>query len=115
LGALLRRLVQQGLGPIHQPPIRRLQGLGEGIEGVVLPPVPVEISVEAVEGVLPLPGPTLQILSPKAKAREGVRESTNAEESGAGNYEIRRKATNLEDAPRRAAVDPQRLVQRSVE
>jgi hypothetical protein len=81
-----------------------------------LPPVPVEIGIEAVEGVVPLPGPALQILPPTGKARgEGVKESTNAEESGRRNYEIRRKATNLEDTPCRAAVDPQCLVQRSVE
>jgi hypothetical protein len=81
-----------------------------------LPPVPVEIGVEAVEGVVPLPGPALQILPLTGKARrEGVRESMNAEESGRRNYEIRRKATNLKGAPRRAALDPQRLIQHSVE
>jgi hypothetical protein len=54
-----------------------------------LPPVPVEIGVEAVEGVVPLPGSALQILPPTGKARgEGVRESTNMEESGRRNYEI---------------------------
>jgi hypothetical protein len=54
-----------------------------------LPPVPIEISVEAVEGVVPLLGPALQILPLTGKARgEGVRESTNAEESGRRNYEI---------------------------
>jgi hypothetical protein len=48
-----------------------------------LPPVPVEIGIEAVEGIVPLPGPALQILPPTGKARgEGVKESTNAEESG---------------------------------
>jgi hypothetical protein len=52
-----------------------------------LPSVPVEIGVEVVEGVIPLPGATLQILPPTGKARgEGVRESTNAEESGRRNY-----------------------------
>jgi hypothetical protein len=41
--------------------------------------VPVEIGVEAVEGVVPLLGPALQILLPTGKARgEGVKESTNA-------------------------------------
>jgi hypothetical protein len=35
-----------------------------------LPPVPVELGVQAVEGVVPLPGPTLQILPPTDKARE---------------------------------------------
>jgi hypothetical protein len=81
-----------------------------------LPSVPVEIGAEAVEGVVPLPGPALQILPPTGKARgEGVRESTNAEESGRRNYEIRRKTTNLEDTPRGTAVDPQRLIQCPVE
>jgi hypothetical protein len=58
----------------------------------------------------------LQILPPTGKAREdGIRESTNAEESERRNYETQRKTTNLEDAPRGTAVDPQRLVQRSAE
>jgi hypothetical protein len=70
LGVLLRRLVQQGLGPVHQPPVWRPQGLDEGVEGVVLPPVPVEVGVQAVEGVIPLPGPAPQILPPTDKGRE---------------------------------------------
>jgi hypothetical protein len=54
-----------------------------------LPPVPVEIGVKAVEGVVPLPGLVLQILPLTGKARgEGVRESTNAEESERRNNEI---------------------------
>jgi hypothetical protein len=35
-----------------------------------LPPVPIELGVQAVEGVIPLPDPALQILSPTDKARE---------------------------------------------
>jgi hypothetical protein len=35
-----------------------------------LPPVPVELGVQAVEGVVPLPGPVLQILPSTCKARE---------------------------------------------
>jgi hypothetical protein len=35
-----------------------------------LPPVPAEIGVEAVEGVVSLSGLALQILSPMSKARE---------------------------------------------
>jgi hypothetical protein len=35
-----------------------------------LPPVPVELGVQAVEGAVPLPGPALQILPPTDKARE---------------------------------------------
>jgi hypothetical protein len=109
-------LVQQGLGPVHQPPVWRPQGLDEGVERVLFPPVLVEIGVEAFEGVVSLPGPALQILSSTGKAREdGVRESMNAEESERRNCETRRKTTNLEDAPRETAVDPQRLIQRPVE
>jgi hypothetical protein len=70
LGIQLWRLVPQGLRPIHQPPIRGPQGLDEGVEGVVLPPVPVELGVQAVESAVPLSGPTLQILPPTGKARE---------------------------------------------
>jgi hypothetical protein len=70
LGVLLRRLVQQGLSLVHKPPIWRPQGLDEGVKGVVLPPVLAEIGVEAVEGVVSLPGPALQILPPTGKARE---------------------------------------------
>jgi hypothetical protein len=45
----------------------------------------VEVSVEAVKGVVSLPGPTLQILPLTSKAKgEGVRKSTNAKESGGG-------------------------------
>jgi hypothetical protein len=55
---------------VHQPPVWSPQGLDEGVESVVLPLVPVEIDVQAVEGVVPLPGPTLQILPPTDKARE---------------------------------------------
>jgi hypothetical protein len=35
-----------------------------------LPPVPVELGVQAVEGVIPLPGPAPQILPPTDKGRE---------------------------------------------
>jgi hypothetical protein len=81
-----------------------------------LPPVPVEISVEAVEGVISLPGPALQVLPSTGKGKEdGVRESTDAEESERRNHETQRKTTNLEDAPCGTAVNPQRLVQRPVE
>jgi hypothetical protein len=51
------------------------QGLDEGVEGVVLPPVPVELGIQAVKGVVPLPGLALQILPPTGKARaDGGRE-----------------------------------------
>jgi hypothetical protein len=45
LGILLWRLVPQGLGPVHQPPVCSPQGLDKGVEGVVLPPVPVDLGV----------------------------------------------------------------------
>jgi hypothetical protein len=81
-----------------------------------LPPVLVEINVEAVEGVISLPGPALQVLPSTGKGMEdGVREGTNTEESERRNHEAQRKTTNLEDAPRGTTVNPQRLVQRPVE
>jgi hypothetical protein len=39
----------------------------------------------------------------------------DTKESERRNHKTQRKTTNLEDAPRRTAVNPQRLVQRSVE
>jgi hypothetical protein len=46
----------------------------------------VKVDVEVVKGVVPLPGPALQILPPTIKARRaGVRKNTNAKESGRGN------------------------------
>jgi hypothetical protein len=49
----------------------------------------VEVGVEAVKGVISLPGPALQVLPPTIKARgEGVRKSTNTKESGRRNCEI---------------------------
>jgi hypothetical protein len=48
----------------------------------------VKVGVEAVKGVVSLPGSALQILLPTSKARRpGVRKSTNAEESGRRNCE----------------------------
>jgi hypothetical protein len=48
----------------------------EGAEGVVLLLVPVELGVQAVEGVIPLPGPALQILP----STDNVREDEGLEE-----------------------------------
>jgi hypothetical protein len=48
----------------------------------------VEVGVEAVKGVVSLPGPALQILPPTSNERGGVRKSTNAEGSGWRNCEI---------------------------
>jgi hypothetical protein len=48
----------------------------------------VEVGVKAVEGVVSLPGPALQLLPPTSKARRAkVRKSTNAKESGRRNCE----------------------------
>jgi hypothetical protein len=48
----------------------------------------VEVGVKAVEGVVSLPGPALQLLPPTSKARRaGVRKRTNAKESGRRNCE----------------------------
>jgi hypothetical protein len=59
-----------GPPPPYQPPVRGPQGLDEGVEGVVLPPVPAELGVQPVESVVSLPGLTLQFLPPADKARE---------------------------------------------
>jgi hypothetical protein len=48
----------------------------------------VKVGVEAVEGVVSLPGPVVQLLPPTSEARRaGVRKITNAEESRRGNCE----------------------------
>jgi hypothetical protein len=48
----------------------------------------VKVGVEAVKGIVPLPGPALQLLPPTSKARRaGVRKSTNAKESRRRNCE----------------------------
>jgi hypothetical protein len=45
----------------------------------------VKVGIEAVEGVVSLPGPALQLLPPTSKARRaGVRKNTNAEKAGEG-------------------------------
>jgi hypothetical protein len=76
----------------------------------------VKVDVEAVEGVVSLPGLVLQLLPPTSKARRArVRKSANAKESRRRNCETWQNPTNLEDAPRGTAVDPQRLVQHPVE
>jgi hypothetical protein len=83
LGALLRGRVQQGLGPVRQPPVRRPERLDKVLQGFVLPPVPAELGVEAVEGDIPLPGPALQLLPPTSRAREaGIRKEPNEGKAG---------------------------------
>jgi hypothetical protein len=115
LGVQLWELVPQSFRPVHKPPVGGPQGLDEGVEGIVLPPVPAELGVHPVESVVPLPGPTLQLLPPADKAREyrsGKVQTWKKQEQR--DYKTRREATNLEDAPRGTSVDPQRLVQRPV-
>jgi hypothetical protein len=46
----------------------------------------VKVGVKAVEGVISLPGPALQILPPTGKAR-GVRKGTNVKVNGRRNCE----------------------------
>jgi hypothetical protein len=69
LGALLRGRVQQGLD--------------KGLQGLVLPPVPAKIGVEAAEGDEPIPGPAIQLLPPTSRARgAGIRKEPNEEKAG---------------------------------
>jgi hypothetical protein len=49
----------------------------------------VKVGVEAVKGIVSLPGPALRILPPTSKARgEEVRKGTNAKGCGRRNCEI---------------------------
>jgi hypothetical protein len=49
----------------------------------------VKVGVEAVKGVISLPGPALQILPPTSKTRRaGIRKGTNVKESGRRSCEI---------------------------
>jgi hypothetical protein len=60
-------------------------GLGEGLQSLVLSLVPVEISVEAIEGVVPLASPALQLLPPTSGAgRVSVRKNANTEKAREG-------------------------------
>jgi hypothetical protein len=65
-------LVLQGFCPVHQPPVVGPQGFDEGVEGVVLLPVPARLGVQLVEDAVPLPSPTLQLLLPADKERENA-------------------------------------------
>jgi hypothetical protein len=48
----------------------------------------VKVGIEAVEGVVSLPGPALQLLPPTSKVRRvGVRKRMNVKESGKRNCE----------------------------
>jgi hypothetical protein len=61
-----------------------LQGLHEGVEGVVLALVPVELNVQLSEVVVPCLGLALQLLSPAIKNAEesGIRKRTNTKRMG---------------------------------
>jgi hypothetical protein len=72
LGVQLWELVPQSFRPVRQPPVRGPQGLDEGVESVVLLPVPVVLGVQPVESVVSLPGLTLQLLPPADKAGEDM-------------------------------------------
>jgi hypothetical protein len=106
-------LIAQGHGPVRQPAVRGPQGVGERVEGVAPLLELAELGTHLVEGAVLVTGAVLELLSstnrrlvsvmlqcPHAKTRKQRKHAT---------------APHLEDAPRRAAVDPQCLVQRSVE
>jgi hypothetical protein len=49
----------------------------------------VKVGIEAVEGVIFLPGPAFQLLPPTSKARRaGVRKSTNTRRAGEGTAKL---------------------------
>jgi hypothetical protein len=50
------------LDPVLQPVVVHSHGLHEGVEGVVLPPVPVELRAQLDEAVVSHSRPTLQLL-----------------------------------------------------
>jgi hypothetical protein len=108
----LQELVAQGFCPVRHPAIPGPQGLSEGIESVPLLPELAELNAHLVEGAVPVTGTELQLLPPVDKIHEYRIAKKNAKMTRA-----RKKATAtyLEDTPRRAAVDLQRLIQRPVE
>jgi hypothetical protein len=74
-----------------------------------------KVGDEAVEGVVPLASPALQLLPPTSEARRASIKNHERGKSERRNLETPRNLANLEDAPHRTTVDPQRLVQRPVE
>jgi hypothetical protein len=58
----LGTLVQERIPHGPQPAVICPQGLHEGVEGVVLAPVPVELGAQLGEAVVPCLSPTLQLL-----------------------------------------------------
>jgi hypothetical protein len=68
-----------------------------------------------VEAVIPLPGSTLQLLSPVDKAREKLSQEKHERGRDEGENSKFNGNTYPEDSPGGTPVDPQRLVQRIVE
>jgi hypothetical protein len=70
-----------------------------------------ELSTHLVECAVPVAGAELQLLPPADKIREYRTAQINAKTTRARKKATSiRTSTHLEDTPRRAAVDPQRLV-----
>jgi hypothetical protein len=115
LDSLVQELVPHGAQPVLQLPVAGLQCFHESIKGIVLAPVPVELSAQLSEAVVPCPSSALQLLSPEVKnaGERGIRKHSNTKG-------MRERASNptentyLEDPPRGTPVDPQRLGQRIV-
>jgi hypothetical protein len=54
-------LIAQGHGPIRQPAVRGLEGIGERIEGIAPLPELVELGSHLVEGAVLVAGATLEL------------------------------------------------------
>jgi hypothetical protein len=84
----------------------------------VLLPELAELGAHLVEGAVPVVGAELQLLPSADETHECHTEKTNTKTTRSKKKKRqsgRTTQTHLEDMPRGAAVDPQRLVQRSVE
>jgi hypothetical protein len=105
-------LVAQGLRPVRQPAVPGPQSLREGVESVALLPELAELGAHLVEGAVPVAGAVLQLLPSIDEIHECCTAKTNTKTTRS-----KKKATTsyLENTPRRAAVNPQRLVQHLVE
>jgi hypothetical protein len=106
----------QSLCPVRQPAVPGPQGLGERVESVALLLELAELSAHLIEGAVPVAGAELQPLSPADKNQLASRRKDKRENNGARKKTTsKRTSTHLEDTPRRAAMNPQRLVQCPVE
>jgi hypothetical protein len=63
----LRKVIAQGHGPVRQPAIRSLEGVGECVEGTASLPELVELGVHPVEGAVLVAGAVLELLSPTTR------------------------------------------------